>query len=65
MIASQGTGDGESLTKGTPCLYPHGTQEAQRLSSLVCLGWERRIVPQEDTSANPRECTKGPSLLGQ
>ena len=37
---------------------------AQRLSSLVCLGWERRIVPPEDVSANLHECTKGPSSLG-
>ena len=28
MIASQGTGDGGSSTKGTPCLYLHGTQGA-------------------------------------
>ena len=65
MIASRGTGDGGSSTKGTPCLYLHGTPGVQQLPSLVCLGWERRIVQQEGISANPRECTKGPSPPGQ
>ena len=65
MIASRGTGDGGSSTTGTPCLYLHGTQEAQQLSSSVRLGWEKMIVQQEGTSANPCRCTEGPSLPRQ
>ena len=63
-LPHKGTGDGGSSTKGTPCLYPHGTQGVQWLSSLVCLGWERRIVQQKDISENLLECTKGPSPPG-
>ena len=64
MIASQGTDDGGSSPTGTPCPYLHGTQEAQRLSSLVHLDWEKMIAQQEGTSVNPCGCTEGPSPLG-
>ena len=65
MIVSRGTGDGGSYTTGTPCLYLHGTQEVQRLSSSVCPGSEKLIAQQEGTSVNPRGCREGPSPPGQ
>ena len=65
MIASQGTGDSGSSTEGTPCQCLPGIREAKQLSGLVCLCWGRRTGLQEDTSAAPPECIKGPSPPGQ
>ena len=53
MIVSRGTHDGGGYTTETPCPCLHGTQEAQRLSGLVCPGSEKLIVQQEGTSVNP------------